>query len=105
MEQFPDYDDRNKLTESLFEMLDNGTKHYPDDQLERQAEGRGSNAAKELSSIHVCIKSYDYGSRTKSVILVSGQGHAEVIEKTMKDGCDCARPEWEYSRFDFELGF
>lgn len=70
---------REELINSLLSVLKNKTKHFPDDELT----SRKHDDAEALSSIHVDLSAFGYGTRTRTVILVDNDNNIDYVEETM----------------------
>lgn len=70
---------KDELVDALMTILMNDNKFFPDDELT----ARHNEAASLFSSIHVEIPHEDYGTRTRTVILVDDEGNVDYVEDTM----------------------
>ncbi|GIX68286.1 transport and Golgi organization protein 2 [Caerostris extrusa] len=78
--------------------------HYPDEQLDKDTEGRPEEYVKQLSAIFIKPELGLYGSRTHTVILIDSHGHVDYVEKTMKEPIDVtSNITWITTRMQFTI--
>lgn len=70
---------KEDLIEILLSLLKDETKFFPDDELT----SRKQETAERFSSIHIDLSELDYGTRTRTVILVDNDNNVDYIEETM----------------------
>lgn len=70
---------KEELVEGLMEVLKSTKRHFPDPELT----ARRNETAEKFSSIHVDLSEEDYGTRTRTIILVDEEGKVDYIEETM----------------------
>ncbi|GIY01804.1 transport and Golgi organization protein 2 [Caerostris darwini] len=100
----PDSEHKEELLAEIFQVLRNDTLHYPDEQLDKDTEGRPEEYVKQLSAIFIKPELGLYGSRTHTVILIDSQGHVDYVEKTMKEPIDVtSNITWITTRMQFTI--
>jgi uncharacterized protein with NRDE domain len=70
---------KDELVEGLMDVLKCKQKNFPDAELSE----RKQETAEYFSSIHVELPDEDYGTRTRTIILVDQSGNVDYIEETM----------------------
>ncbi|XP_059049706.1 transport and Golgi organization protein 2 [Achroia grisella] len=90
---------KGELTNELVAFLKSDQRYLPDQLLEK----RRPDSYKELSSIFVSIPKGRYGTRTHTVVLVTKSGLVDIVEVNLKPPDDLLNPEWETSKFQFNL--
>ncbi|XP_055938413.1 transport and Golgi organization 2 homolog isoform X2 [Argiope bruennichi] len=100
----PNSSQKEELLSDIFRVLRNDTLHYPDEQLDRDTEGRPEEYVKQLSAIFIKPEQGIYGSRTHTVILIDSHGHVDYVEKTMKEPIDVtSNISWVTTRMQFTI--
>ncbi|GFS47621.1 transport and Golgi organization protein 2 [Nephila pilipes] len=95
---------KEELIADIFQVLRNDTLHYPDEQLDKDTEGRPEEYVKQLSAIFIKPEMGFYGSRTHTVILIDSNGHVDYVEKTMKEPIDVTTDiTWVTTRMQFTI--
>ncbi|CAG7822906.1 unnamed protein product [Allacma fusca] len=104
MQEFPTSDQESKLITGLLEILKSTERHYADPQLKIQAGSFPDEFMKGLSSRYVHIPSAKYGTRTHTIILVTGDNQGSFHEWTMEEPItNSNQPNWKYSKFNISL--
>lgn len=101
--QYPKVDTKARLEQSLIDLLNDDTRHFPDPQLEKQGQGKGNILLEPLSALNVKVPELKYGTRTNTVILVDGLGNVDYIERTMQEPVDAFNPHWITTRHTFAM--
>jgi uncharacterized protein with NRDE domain len=70
---------KEDLLDSLMNILKSDKKHLPDEELL----ARKNETAEFFSSIHVEMPEEDYGTRTRTIILIDEAGNVDYVEETM----------------------
>ncbi|GFT84807.1 transport and Golgi organization protein 2 homolog [Trichonephila clavipes] len=100
----PSSTQKEELIADIFQVLRNDTLHYPDEQLDKDTEGRPEEYVKQLSAIFIKPEMGFYGSRTHTVILIDSNGHVDYVEKTMKEPIDVTTDiTWVTTRMQFTI--
>ncbi|XP_042898689.1 transport and Golgi organization protein 2 homolog [Parasteatoda tepidariorum] len=95
---------KEELITDIFQVLRDDTLHYPDEQLDKDADGRPKEYVKELSAIFIKPELGVYGSRTHTVILIDGHGRVDYLERTMKEPIDVTSDiNWITTRMQFNI--
>jgi len=69
-----------------------------------QDEGGNMKWISACQAIFVNCKEVRYGTRTNTVVLVDGSGHATYVERTMEDcATDPDEAQWRLSRYEFDI--
>ncbi|XP_055307930.1 transport and Golgi organization protein 2 [Sitodiplosis mosellana] len=88
---------KEELVKSLNELLSDREKHWPDDELHRRA----PNWSEHLCSICARVPAAEYGSRTRTIILVDGNNKVDFYEETMAT----TDPDGEWIRTHIQTEF
>lgn len=92
-------DRKKELIDEFLKLLKSEESHLPDPELE----SRRPTMYKQLSSIYVCVPDGRYGSRTHTILLVTKNGDADLVEITMQMPIDPLKPIWEKTDFQFSI--
>ncbi|XP_050679777.1 transport and Golgi organization protein 2 [Leptidea sinapis] len=98
-ERFSKEEQRDQLTEELFNILKCREKHLPDEVLELAK----PDSYELFSSIFVAIPKIRYGTRTHTLLLVTKSGHVNIIESTMEPPIDTSKPNWIKTNYECKL--
>ncbi|KAK4306574.1 hypothetical protein Pmani_021623 [Petrolisthes manimaculis] len=90
-----------ELMKALEAMMRDDEACFPDPQIIIQGEKNEEQLLKDLSSIYV--SHYEYGTRTTTLILVDHTDRVKVQEKTMRQPINTHKPDWDTSRFSFQI--
>lgn len=93
------HEDKEKMINSLVELLKCEDKHYPDEELLR----RRGHDAEDFSSIHVRHNQL-YGTRTRTIILIDENNNVEYIEDTMINQ-DPENSIWELTKLTIDSSY
>ncbi|KAK6195401.1 hypothetical protein SNE40_000840 [Patella caerulea] len=86
--QYPRTRDKDQLIDGLFNLMLDKTQLYPDPVLIKMSGQKSDklcdeSVLKQRSALCVCCPTIEYGTRTTTIILVSGSGECNYIEKTL----------------------
>uniref|UniRef100_G3MQ42 Transport and Golgi organization protein 2 n=1 Tax=Amblyomma maculatum TaxID=34609 RepID=G3MQ42_AMBMU len=97
------FSQRDQLLTKIFDFLDDSTSHPVDDDMRKQSLEPECNL-KLMNQMKYVLPSWNYGTRTHTVLFVNGAGKAEFIEKTMKEPINIkSTVVWETRTFSFDI--
>ena len=81
---------QEELISMLFDMMNDGTSHFPDEQMIKQGGNQSPMAPfhPNLACINVDISERGYGTRVTTLILIDKDNNATVIEKSREKAND-----------------